>query len=70
MIFHCNCRFLSKEDRVSKKGNKYCVVTIMEGVETLTVMSDVDITADFGKEFTAVFDYDTKFKNLRLIGAN
>lgn len=69
MVFECICRFLSKEEKISKKGNKYLVVTVMQGTSTLTVMSDVDINSEFGKEFTAIFDYDVKFKNLRLVGA-
>lgn len=69
MILKLNCKFLGKESRTSKKGNQYNVVTVLQGVDTLTLMADVDINATFGTEFVALLDYDIRYKNLKLIGA-
>lgn len=69
MIFDCKCRFLGKETKLSKKGNEYIVITIMQNTTTLTVMSDVDINSEFGKEFIAILDYNPQYKNIRLVGA-
>ena len=69
MVFECKCKFLGKEEKLSKKGNKYLVITIIQGIDVLTIMSDVDVNADFGKEFIACLDYDVKYKNIRLVGA-
>ena len=69
MVFESKCKFLGEENRLSKKGNEYLVVTVMQGIDVLTIMSDVEINSDFGKEFVGVFNYDVRFKNLRLVGA-
>lgn len=69
MLLKLNCKFLGKEVRTSKKGNQYHVVTVLQGVDTLTLMSDIDLNAGFGTDFVALLDYDIRYKNLKLIGA-
>lgn len=68
MNFECRCKFLSKELKTSKKGNQYLVVTIMQNSSVLTIISDVDINLDFGKDCIVVLNYDVNYKNIRLIG--
>ena len=68
MNFECKCKFLSKEIKTSKKGNQYLVVTIIQGSSVLTLMSDVDINLDFGRDFIAQLTYDVNYKNIRLTG--
>lgn len=70
MKFECKCKFIGKEYRESKKGNKYIIVTLIQDGSLLSVISDIDINADFGKDFVAVLTYNQKFKDLRLVGAN
>lgn len=70
MILKLNCKFLGKEVRTSKKGNQYNVVTVLQGVDTLQLMSDIDISGEFGKDFMALLDYDVRYKNLKLVGVD
>lgn len=69
MKFECKCRFLGKEVKQSKKGNSYIVVSLMQESTILTVMSDVDVNCDFGKEIIVELTYHPRFKDLRLVGA-
>lgn len=59
--------FLGEETKTSKKGNIYNVVTLIQGVDTLTVMSDIKLMATFGDKVNALLDYEPKYKNLKLI---
>lgn len=59
--------FLGEETKTSKKGNIYNVLTLMQGVDTLTVMSDIKLNATFGDNVNALLDYEPKYKNLKLI---
>ena len=68
MVFECKCKFLGIEEKQSKKGNNYFVVSVIQGVETLTCMSDVEINAEFGKDFIGLLDYNPQYKSLKLIG--
>lgn len=68
MIFESKVKFLNMEEKVSKKGNKYNVVTIMQNSDVLSMMSDVEVKLDFGRDFVAILDYNVQFKNIRIIG--
>lgn len=69
MKFSCLGRFLGKEEKISQKGNKYSVITFIQGVDTLTVMAceDVDGNHSFGDELNFNLEYDVKFKSLKLL---
>lgn len=69
MIFDCACKFIGKEIKQSKKGNSYIVVSLIQGTSVLTVMSEVDINCEFGKEIIVSLQYDLRYKNLKLVGA-
>lgn len=69
MVIKSDVAFLSKEVKQSKKtGNSYLSVLLMQGSETLTCLSEIDISADFGKPFTGIFELNTKYNNLKLVG--
>lgn len=72
MKFNVLGRFLGSEEKISQKGNKYNIVSFIQGTETISVMAneDLNLNFDFGQQFDGVLDYDTKFKNLRLVEIN
>lgn len=68
MKFLCVGRFLGSEEKTSQKGNKYSVISFIQGTDTLTVMAndDVDVNYSFGDEVKLHLEYDVKYKNLKL----
>ena len=68
MEFELTCKFLGQEEKQSKKGNKYNVVSLMQGVDVLKVMSDFELDFEFGQDLIAIIDYNLTYKNMRLMG--
>ena len=68
MEFELECKFLGQEEKQSKKGNKYNIVSLLQGVDTLKVMSDFELDFEFGQDLIAVIDYNLTYKTMRLIG--
>lgn len=62
-----NCKFLSSEIKTSKKGNDYSVITVLQGTETITMMSNDLITCDFGQDITLLIEFNVKYKQLKVI---
>ena len=67
MRLKCECKFIGKEYKESKKGNKYIVVTLIQNGSLLTVLSDVDVNVEFGQDVEAELFYNQRFKDLRLV---
>ena len=68
MEFELKCKFLGQEEKHSKKGNKYNVVSLVQGVDTLKLMSDFELDFEFGQDLIAIIDYNLTYKSMRLIG--
>ena len=68
MEFELECKFLGQEEKQSKKGNKYNIVSLLQGVDTLKVMSDFELDYEFGQDLIAIIDYNLTYKNMRLMG--
>jgi len=68
MIFELKCKFLAQEEKQTKKGNEYNVVSLMQGVDTLKLVSDIELDFEFGQDFIAIIEYNLTYKSMRLIG--
>lgn len=68
MQFNKKCKFLSIETKTSKKGNIYNVCSIMVGAELVSLMADCQLPFEFGNDFLGVFDLNTKFNSLKIVG--
>lgn len=73
MLFGAKVRFLGTEQKTSKKtGNIYNQIMVMQGVESLTVLTDVDVVElaelGFGEEYVANFEFNIKYSQLKVIG--
>lgn len=68
MVFELKCKFLGQEEKQSKNGNNYNVVSLFQGVDTLKLMSEIELDFEFGQDLIAVIDYNLAYKNMRLIG--
>lgn len=68
MVFELKCKFLGQEEKQSKNGNNYNVVSLFQGIDTLKVISDLELDLEFGQDFIAYINYDVTYKNMRLIG--
>lgn len=68
MEIELKCKFLGQEEKQSKKGNKYNVVSLMQGIDTLKLMSDIELNFEFGQDLIAIIDYNLTYKSMRLIG--
>ena len=68
MLFELECKFLGQEEKQSKKGNKYNVVSLVQGIDTLKLMSDIELNFEFGQDLIAIIDYNLTYKSMRLIG--
>lgn len=68
MVFELTCKFLGQEEKQSKKGNKYNVVSLVQGVDTLKLMSDFELDFEFGQDLVAIIDYNSTYNTMRLIG--
>ena len=68
MEFELECKFLGQEEKQSKKGNKYNVVSLMQGIDTLKLMSDFELDLEFGQDLIAIIDYNPTYNSMRLMG--
>ena len=68
MEFELKCKFLGQEEKQSKIGNKYNVVSLVQGIDTLKLVSDIYLDFEFGQDLIAIIDYNLTYKNMRLIG--
>lgn len=66
-----NLKFLGTEEKTSKAtGNKYQVVTFLDGATTHTLYSKVEVpNYTFGTEFNALFvaEYNTKYPSISIL---
>lgn len=66
-----NVKFLGKEEKTSQKGNKYSVITFLDGATTHTFLSKVVVPEySFGQEISVqlVCDYNVKFPGVVVVG--
>ena len=68
MEFELKCKFLGQEEKQSKIGNKYNVVSLVQGIDTLKLVSDIYLDFEFGQDLIAIIDYNLTYKSMRLIG--
>lgn len=69
MKFKKRAKFLAMENKTSKKTNNiYTVASVMVGTELLTVMSEVPILSEFGKEIDLEFELNLKYNQLKIVG--
>ena len=68
MEFELKCKFLGQEEKQSKKGNKYNVVSLVQGIDTLKLMSDFELDLEFGQDLIAIIDYNPTYNSMRLMG--
>lgn len=68
MEFELECKFLGQEEKQSKKGNKYNVVSLVQGIDTLKLMSDFELDFEFGQDLIAIIDYNPTYNSMRLMG--
>ena len=70
MIFKKEVIFGNCVNKVSKKGTNYKMVTLFDGDDTIQCMSDVLINSPIGKKFIAIFELNTKYNNLKVVGVD
>lgn len=64
-------KFLSIENKTSKKGNNYLVLTAIQGSDVLSVMLGEKAEVPdlkFGDEFVAILDFNPKYKSMKFLG--
>lgn len=57
-------------EKISKKDNKYNVVSLEQGVDTVTMMTDIDVSqlkALKGKTVIGEFEYNPMYKSMTLV---
>lgn len=71
MIFNSRVKFLSSEEKVSGKGNKYTISSFMQsgGADVLMVMdTSKGLNLQFGQDVEGIFDYSPKFGKMTFVG--
>ena len=70
MLINASVEIRGCSPKTSKKGNAYNVVALEQGVDTITIMTDLDIrklTEDKGKTVIGLFEYNPIYKGLTLV---
>lgn len=70
MLINASVEIRGCAKKTSKKGNDYNVVSLEQGVDTITIMTDLEInklTPLKGKTVIGLFEYNPTYKGLTLL---